>query len=187
MAEWISSAETAWREDDVQIGSVREEDFDLEHGRQVDRASFLEWLQQGARHHDAGEGGFPIAARVVSLLESKAPDSVSAHEARDDGYDAWNQIRAMAATAFDRSPLRAASSLELARLAVLLHVEEVLKLELAPDLAIPEMMHTLRAMDQREWAEDLHMFCSELHLVQEQLRQEEPTETAGGVTEGGAQ
>ena len=169
--EWVSSAEAAWRDEDVQVGSVREEDFELAHGLQVDRTVFLEWIQQGASHHDAGEGGFPIAARALALFENKADGSEP---------DVWNQIRAMAAATFDRSPLRAASSLELAELAVVLHVEEILKLELPPDLTINEMVQALRAVDTQEWAEDLHMFCSELHVVQEQLRQDEPTETAGG-------
>ena len=152
----------------MQIGSVREEDFDLGRSLQIDRAAFLRWVQQGKGHHDAGEGGFPIAARVLGLFESKEADGTE--------QDMWNQIRVMIATTFDRAPLRAASSLELAKLAVLLHVEEVLKLELPPDLSINEMVEALRAMGTEEWAEDLHMFCSELHLVQEELRQDEPKE-----------
>ena len=70
--EWINSAEAAWRNENMQVGSVREEDFVLAHGLQVDRAVFLEWIQQGASQHDAGDVGFPIAAKVVALFESKA-------------------------------------------------------------------------------------------------------------------
>ena len=46
--EWVRSAETAWRDDTVQVGTVREEEFDLAHGLQINRAVFLEWIQQGA-------------------------------------------------------------------------------------------------------------------------------------------
>ena len=38
-------------------------------------------------------------------------------------------------------------------------------------------------MGTEEWSEDLHMFCSELHLVQEELREDEPKESAGGISE----
>jgi hypothetical protein len=172
--EWISSAETAWRDEDVLVGSLREEEFDLEHGLHVDRAVFVEWMQRGANHHDAGEGGFPIAARALGLFHDKADESEP---------DEWNQIRAMAATTFDRSPLRAASSLELVKLAVILYVEGALKLDLPQDLTINEMVLLLRTMDTQEWPEDLHIFCCELHVVQEQLRQDQPLESAGGITE----
>ena len=97
--------------------------------------------------------------------------------------EVWNKIRAMAADTFEASPLRAASSLELAKLAVVLHEEDILKLELPTDLTIHEMVQALRAMDTKEWTEDLHVFCSEFHVVQKQLRRDEPTETAGGITE----
>ena len=97
----------------MQIGSFREENVDLERGLQINREAFLQWIERGACYHEAGEGGFPIAARANLLFESKA----------DGGEpDAWNQIRAMAASTFDRAPLRAASSLVPAKLAVLLHV-----------------------------------------------------------------
>ena len=46
----------------------------------------------------------------------------------------------MEATTFDGSPLRAASSLGPARLAVLLRVEEIANLELPPDLSINDMV-----------------------------------------------
>ena len=112
--EWIRSAEEAWREEDVQIGSVREEDLDLGRSLQIDRTAFLRWIQQGEDHHHAGEGGFPIAARTLDLFEGKADGNEQ---------DPWNQIRAMAATTFDKAPLRAASSLEHVRLAVVVHVD----------------------------------------------------------------
>ncbi len=172
--EWISSAETAWRDEDVLVGSLREEEFDLEHGLHVDRAVFVEWMQRGANHHDVGEGGFPIAARALSLFHDEADESEP---------DEWNQIRALAATTFDRSPLRAASSLELVKLAVILYAKGVLKLDLPQDLTINEMVVLLRTMDTQEWHEDLHIFCCELHVVQEQLRQDQPLESAGGITE----
>ena len=37
---------------------------------------------------------------------------------------------------------------------VLLHVAEILKLELPPDMTINEMMQALRAMNTQEWAEE---------------------------------
>ena len=104
-------------------------------------------------------------------------------EADESEPDEWNQIRALAATTFDRSPLRAASSLELVKLAVILYAKGVLKLDLPQDLTINEMVVLLRTMDTQEWHEDLHIFCCELHVVQEQLRQDQPLESAGGITE----
>ena len=70
----------------------------------------------------------------------------------------------MAASTFDRAPLRAATSLEPAKLAVLLYVEEILKLDLPPDLSFNELVGAVRAMNVDEWPEDFHMFCSELHV-----------------------
>ena len=71
----------------------------------------------------------------------------------------------MAATAFDVSLLLSASALEIAKLAVLLHIEEVLKLELPSDLNSSEMVQLLRTMATQKWSGDLHLFCCELHVV----------------------
>ena len=40
--EWVSSAEKTLREDEVQIGTVREENFHLEEHLQITREAFLE-------------------------------------------------------------------------------------------------------------------------------------------------
>ena len=38
-------------------------------------------------------------------------------------------------------------------------------------------------MGPDEWSEDLHMFCIEIHIVQEELRRDEPVESFGGISE----
>ena len=176
--EWVSSAEAAWREDDVQIGTVREEDFDIKHGLQINREAFLRWMERGTGHDDTEEGGFAIARRALTLFDRAADESEP---------DAWNEIRAMAARIFDKAPLRAASALEPAKVAVLFHVEEILNLDLSADLTANQMVETVREMAVEEWAADLHMFCSELHVVQDELLRDggsETMESAGGISEG---
>ena len=42
---WDSGAEAAWRSEDVQIGSVREEDFDLKLGPSIGKTVFLRRLK----------------------------------------------------------------------------------------------------------------------------------------------
>ena len=171
--EWVSSAEEAWREDEVQIGTVREEDFDLDDHLQISREAFLEWLDRGSSHTHASDGGFAIAARARDLFDSKGED----HE-----QDPWNQVRTLAASTFGKPPLRMAATLEVARLAVLLGSEEVLQLDLAPDLTINEMAAALRALAVDEWPDDLHLLCAEVNLIQEELSQDAPVQTVGGVS-----
>ena len=92
---------------------------------------------------------------MLNLFESKAhdaeqdvaaggpvPDSQKAHLIGDVEQDIWNHLRAMAARN-DISPLRVASSLEPARLAVLLHVQEILNLQLPPDLSLNDMVQSI--------------------------------------------
>ena len=61
-----------------------------------------------------------------------------------------------------------------------------MNLELSADLTVNQMVETVRAMAVEEWAADLHMFCSELHVVQDEPRRDggsETVESAGGVSE----
>ena len=81
--EWVPSAEAAWREEDVQVGTVREEDFDLEHGVPINREVWLRWLERGEGNEDSEDGGFPIASRTLLLF---------AGEGDEDAPDAWNKV-----------------------------------------------------------------------------------------------
>ena len=171
--EWVSSAEEAWREDEVQIGTVREDNFDLDDHLQISREAFLEWLDRGASNMHASEGGFAIAARARVLFDSKGEDN--------EQYP-WNQVRTLAASTFGKPPLRMAATLEVARLAVLLASEEVLHVDLAPELTVDEMVSALRALAVDEWPDDLHLLCAEVNLIQEEFARDAPVETAGGVS-----
>ena len=194
--EWIDSAEAAWRCDDVRVGVVREEDFDLERGVQITVETFARWLERGRVNNDAGDGGFTVAARAVAFFsdggfteaaassDQPAPGSASAcPPSPPDFGDAWNVIRAMAACTFDSQFYRMATSLDLARFAVLLHTEGVLSLGFPAAFTVNDMTIAVRSLPIDEWTEDLHMLCSELHVIQAELKIDEPTETAGGITE----
>ena len=133
------------------MGTVREEDYSLEDTLQITREAFLEWLARGSSHVDASDGGFAIASRVCHLFDSDE--------------DPWNQIRTLAASTFGKPPLRMAASLEVARLAVLLGSEEIMQLELPPDLSTDEMITALKALPVDEWPADLHVLCSEINLI----------------------
>ena len=171
--EWVSSAEEAWRVDDVQIGTVREENYNLENHLQITREAFLEWLVRGSSHLEASDGGFAIAARAGNVFDGSGEDTEQ---------DPWNQVRTLAASTFGKPPLRMTTSLEVVRLAVLLGSEEILQLDLAPELSTDEMISVLRALPVDEWPEDLHLLCSEINLIQEELSSDAPIETAGGVS-----
>ena len=118
----------------------------------------------------ASEGGFAIAARAMNLFDSKG---------EDNEQDPWNQVRTLAASTFGKPPLRMAAALEVARLAVLLASEEVLHLDLAPELTVDEMVSALRALAVDEWPDDLHLLCAEVNLIQEEFARDAPVETAG--------
>lgn len=171
--EWIPSAEQAWREEEVQVGTVREEDFDLGDHLQITREVFIEWLNRGSSHMHASDGGFAIAARAREFFDSKEEDK---------DRDPWNQVRALAASTFGRPPLRLAATLEIARLAVLLGSEEILQLDFAPDLTADETLAGLRALAVEEWPDDLNLLCAEISLIQEDISHDSPIETAGGVS-----
>ena len=65
---------------------------------------------------------------------------------------------------------------------MLLGSEEVLELDLPPDLSIDEMATALQTLPAEEWPADLHLLCTEIHVIQEELSSDAPFETAGGVS-----
>ena len=63
-----------------------------------------------------------------------------------------------------------------------------MRLDLPADLAEDDMVRTLREMPVEEWAVDLHMFLSDLHVIQEELQRDADGDTlhsAAGISEAG--
>ena len=74
------------------------------------------------------------------------------------------------AKAFDQNVLRMAQSLDIAQLAVGLHLLEMLHIDLAPGCGAADLVADVKKMRPDEWSEDLHIFWAELNTVQEELR-----------------
>ena len=66
---------------------------------------------------------------------------------------------------FGKPALRLAATLEVVRLAVLLGSDDMLQLDLPPDLSIDEMVTALQTLPADEWPGDLHLLCTEIHLI----------------------
>ena len=176
---WEPSAEEAWKEDDVQMGTDREEEVDLNLVCPLVPHAFVRWLERGSAYAETQDGGFPIAARVHAHLSEDA-EGVS-HEPLADSERSWNAIREFVAKTLEIRPIRMAQSLDIAQLAVAMHLGEILHIDLAPGCAPADQVAAVRAMGAEEWSEDLHMLWAELNTVQEELRADEPIETVGGI------
>jgi len=80
--------------DDVDIGTTRDEDFEDGEAIGVNKEAF-EMLEQRVAHHRAsGDNGVQIVGRLLDLVES-------ARDAHDDTCNDWNRIRALVANALD--------------------------------------------------------------------------------------
>ena len=104
-----------------------------------------------------------MAARVYAFLN--ADQEAGSDEPVADSERSWNSIRCLMAKAFAQNAMRMAQSLDIAKLAVALYLEEILHIDLPPGLTAFKLTTALQTMGVDEWSEDLHMLWAEINTV----------------------
>ena len=115
---------TAWEQEDVVIGVVREETNDDGQAPPVSKRCFQSWMDHAQRETSAGDVGYPIGRRVLDVLTSDFDE--------DDSADLWNLMRKVVAGVFDKNAHRMATMLPQDILSVALCARGIL------DLGLPQ-------------------------------------------------
>ena len=105
--DWNEAREKEWLDEDVPVGTTREEDMSEGIGLQVTGEVIRRWMRESNLHQAIGDGGFAIGRRLLKLLEL---EPVEDGEPVKD-VQPWNVMRSMISNAMGKNWLRAASAL----------------------------------------------------------------------------
>ena len=177
--EWRDSSAAEWEKDDVQLPTREEPDVAGE-GLQVNREIVLSWFRHAGMSQTCGEAGYPMGSRLVALMDGLLP-AFDADE--PNPFQAWNMLRTMAADTLGSSWLRAASSMPLEIVALVLHEHGQMNLRIAKALDAQTMLAQLQTMPPEEWSEDYAMLRQELLAIFLESAEDEPLVSAGVVSE----
>ena len=184
--EWNEVQEAEWKDNEISVGTTREEDVSEGLGLQVTGDICRLWLRESAINHAAGEAGFPMGNRLLALLdEDLQPGSASVCEGDEenvDSVDPWNLLRTKIATTMKSNLLRAATALPDLTIAVFMHLCDQFDLGAPPSGDPQDVMTYLRGMPETDWTEDITLLHSELHVIRTMLSAEEPMQFAGAVS-----
>ena len=184
--EWNEVQEAEWKDNEISVGTTREEDVSEGLGLQVTGDICRLWLRESAINHAAGEAGFPMGNRLLALLdEDLQPGSASVCEGDEenvDSVDPWNLLRTKIATTMKSNLLRAATALPDLTIAVFMHLCDQFDLGAPPSGDPQDVMTYLRGMPETDWTEDVTLLHSELHVIRTMLSAEEPMQFAGAVS-----
>ena len=198
--EWIESREQEWNDEEIPVGTTREEDITEGLGQQVTGDVIRLWLRESELNRASGEAGFPIGNRLLNLLkENVEPGSASSATPRHPGQptetlelpdfdtdktdvDPWNSLRAKIATTMRSNSLRAANAVPDQIIAVFLHFSNLLDLGACPSSDPNDMVAYVRGMPESDWTQDITLLHSELHIIRIMLCEDEPIQSVSAVS-----
>ena len=101
--KWDEASAHAWSDDEVAVGTTKEEDLLDDQPLAVNHEEFLRWMQETEAQQDSSERGFSMGHRLLELLTQQKEDTTT--------VDSWSLLRALAADLQGHRYIRAASSL----------------------------------------------------------------------------
>ena len=113
-------------QDDVVIGTTREEDLLGEEPVAVTQEHFDRWMQEAESQEEAGDIGSSMGRRLSGLL--------ALQQEHTETQDRWSILRALAADLQEQRFLRAAGSLQENVIAAVLHAHGALRLDAPPQI-----------------------------------------------------
>ena len=105
--DWNEAREKEWLDEDVPVGTTREEDMSEGIGLQVTGEVIRRWMRESNLHQAIGDCGFAIGRRLLKLLELEPGED--AEPVKD--VEPWNVMRSMISSAMGSNSLRAAAAL----------------------------------------------------------------------------
>ena len=173
--EWREDWAQEWLEEDVDVGSTREEDFADGHEACLSKEAFEIWMQLVLTNREAGADGFDMGRRILDLVETSLGPN-------EDSNDYWNRLRALVAAAVESPFLRAASHLSRDSLVALLYSHEAIELDGVQDISAKELQKVIRDWAVEALPADVCRMQTELTDVFDKLAEEHPVVQAGAVS-----
>ena len=158
-------------QDDVDIGTTRDEDFEDGDTIVVNKEAFDAWMQEVLRHRVSGDDGFQMGGRLLELVES-------ARDAEDEACDDWNRIRALAADALESPFCRCQNTLSRDILAAVLYNHEAIEMDGVTDISAKKLRGALRLWPSEELPVELCRLHSEMLMICEEMAKDVPPEHA---------
>ncbi|MCP3885831.1 MAG: hypothetical protein GY700_10220, partial [Propionibacteriaceae bacterium] len=172
---WDEVAVHAWSQDDVSVGTTKEEHLLNDQPLAVTQEHFGRWMQEADAQQEGGaEGGFSMGRRLLEVLIQQRDDTTTT--------DPWSLLRALVADVQSQCYIRAACALPETFIAALLYAHGAVTLHTMPDVPVAEVAAFLAEMPQAEWSDDLLLLYSELHTVRALVSAEEPEVHLGGFS-----
>ena len=176
--QWREDWAKEWAQDDVDIGTSREEDFHDGQSLVISKDSFESWMQLVRQHLSSEDEGFELGGRLLELIHSaRNPD-----DDHEDVYDEWNVLRSLCADALGNSFLRVASTLSRDALASVLHSHGALQVDDSAVMSANELQACLRQWPAEDLPADICRLHSEMVLACEEAGKEAPLEHAGALS-----
>ena len=169
--EWREDWAQEWGQDDVDIGTTRDEDFEDGDTIVVNKEAFDAWMQEVLRHRASGDDGFQMGGRLLELVES-------ARDAEDEACDDWNRIRALAADALESPFCRCQNTLSRDILAAVLYNHEAIEMDGVTDISAKKLRGALRHWPSEELPVELCRLHSEMLMICEEMAKDVPPEHA---------
>ena len=172
--KWDESSAHAWSDEDVAVGTTKDEDLLNDQPLAVNHEDFVRWMQETEVQQDSSERGFSMGRRLLELLTQQQEGATT--------EDRWSLLRALAADLQGHRYIRAASSLPENLIAAVLHAHGILEVHRPPELPMSLVANFLAEMPQTEWGDELLRLYSELHTVRLPLNAEGTPVLLGGFS-----
>ena len=154
--EWKESREQEWNDEEIPVGTTREEDITEGLGLQVTGDVIRLWLRESQLNRASGEAGFPIGNRLLALLtespeagsatsgQTSEPENLPECGEEQEKFDPWNSLRSKIAATMRSNSLRAATALPDPVVGVFLHFSDLLDLGACPSSDPQDMLAYVR-------------------------------------------
>ena len=183
--EWVDAWAKEWENEDVDIGTSREDDFDDGEALAVNRDQFETWMQLARRHRSCEDKGFELGQRLLGLIEqcgNSGHCNDDDNDSDEDCLNEWDAVRRLTSNCLGSPLLKMSGILTRDALASALHYYSAIQIDGANATSAKELQMCLRQLPPGELPDEICMLHTEMVLACEETGKDVPLEHAGAMS-----